>query len=74
MQALLKLMAMQQVGIQARRSVSCFLVSASSTFEKSCLVCRIYTALENNQAQILAANQIDMENGRRLAPTGQCPA
>ncbi len=54
---------MQQVGIQARKA-SRVLVSAS-THLKNHALSAIYTALENNQAQILAANQIDMENGRQ---------
>lgn len=54
---------MQQVGIQARKA-SRVLVSAS-THLKNHALSAIYTALENNQAHILAANQIDMENGRQ---------
>ncbi|MEE9903394.1 MAG: glutamate-5-semialdehyde dehydrogenase [Acinetobacter haemolyticus] len=54
---------MQQVGIQARQA-SRVLMSAS-THLKNHALSAIYTALENNQAQILAANQIDMQNGRQ---------
>jgi glutamate-5-semialdehyde dehydrogenase len=59
---------MQQVGTQARQA-SRILMSAS-THLKNHALSAIYTALENNQAQILAANQVDMQNGhqRQLDP------
>jgi len=59
---------MQQVGTQARQA-SRILMSAS-THLKNHALSAIYTALENNQVQILAANQVDMQNGhqRQLDP------
>lgn len=54
---------MQQVGTQARRASR--VLTSASTHLKNHALSAIYTALENNQAQILAANQIDMENGRQ---------
>ena len=53
---------MQMVGQNAREA-SRFLAGAS-TFEKNNALSAIYTALVNNEAQILAANQIDMTQGR----------
>lgn len=53
---------MQTVGENAREA-SRFLAGAS-TFEKNNALSSIYTALVNNEAQILAANQIDMTQGR----------
>ena len=53
---------MQMVGQNAREA-SRFL-AGTSTFEKNNALSAIYTALVNNEAQILAANQIDMTNGR----------
>ncbi|EXX10033.1 gamma-glutamyl phosphate reductase domain protein [Acinetobacter baumannii 44327_2] len=53
---------MQKVGQQAR-DASRVLTSASTSLKNHALSA-IYTALENNQAAILAANQIDMEKGR----------
>lgn len=53
---------MQMLGQNAREA-SRFLAGAS-TFEKNNALSAIYTALVNNEAQILAANQIDMTNGR----------
>ncbi len=53
---------MQVLGQQAREA-SRFLAGAS-TFEKNNALSAIYTALQNNEAQILAANQVDMTNGR----------
>lgn len=53
---------MQKVGQQAREA-SRVLTSASTSLKNHALSA-IYTALENNQAAILAANQIDMDKGR----------
>lgn len=53
---------MQMLGQNAREA-SRFLAGAS-TFEKNNALSAIYTALVNSEAQILAANQIDMTNGR----------
>ena len=53
---------MQTVGQQARQA-SRFLAGAS-TLQKNNALSAIYTALENSQPQILAANKIDMDNGR----------
>ena len=53
---------MQTVGQNAREA-SRFLAGAS-TSEKNNALSAIYSALENSQPQILAANQIDMTNGR----------
>ena len=53
---------MQTVGKQARQA-SRFLAGAS-TLQKNNALSAIYTALENSQPQILAANKIDMDNGR----------
>ena len=53
---------MQMVGQNAREA-SRFLAGAS-TFEKNNALSAIYTALVNNESQILAANQIDMTQGR----------
>ncbi len=52
---------MQQVGAQARQASR--MLTSASTHLKNHALSAIYTALENNQAQILAANQIDMDNG-----------
>ena len=53
---------MQMLGQHAREA-SGFLAGAS-TFEKNHALSAIYTALQNNEAHILAANQIDMSKGR----------
>lgn len=53
---------MQIVGQQAREASS-FLAGAT-TFEKNNALSAIYTALEDSQAQILAANQLDVTRGR----------
>lgn len=53
---------MQMLGQNAREA-SRFLAGAS-TFEKNNALSAIYTTLVNSEAQILAANQIDMTNGR----------
>lgn len=53
---------MQVLGQHAREA-SRFLAGAS-TFEKNHALSAIYTALQNNEAHILAANQIDMSKGR----------
>ena len=53
---------MQQVGMQARQASR--VLTSASTHLKNHALSAIYTALENNQAHILAANHIDMENGR----------
>ena len=52
---------MQTVGQNAREAAR-FLAGAS-TFEKNNALSAIYTALVNNEAQILAANQLDMDRG-----------
>lgn len=54
---------MQEVGKQAR-TASRILASASTQVKNNALSA-IYTALENAQTQILAANQIDMTKGRQ---------
>ena len=53
---------MQMLGQNAREA-SRFLASAS-TFEKNHALSAIYTALQNSESQILAANTIDMTKGR----------
>lgn len=53
---------MQTVGQNAREA-SRFL-AAASTLEKNNALSAIYTALENSESQILAANQLDMTKGR----------
>ena len=53
---------MQMLGQNAREA-SRFLAGAS-TFEKNHALSAIYTALQNNEAHILAANQVDMTRGR----------
>jgi glutamate-5-semialdehyde dehydrogenase len=58
---------MQKVGQQAREA-SRVLTSASTSLKNHALSA-IYTALENNQAAILAANQIDMEKGVATSST-----
>ncbi|MFW1858301.1 glutamate-5-semialdehyde dehydrogenase [Acinetobacter defluvii] len=52
---------MQTVGKQARQA-SRFLAGAS-TLQKNNALSAIYTALQNNQPQILAANKVDMDKG-----------
>ena len=54
---------MQQLGMQARQASR--VLSSASTHAKNHALSAIYTALENNQAQIIAANHIDMKNGRQ---------
>lgn len=53
---------MQSVGQNARQASS-FLAGAS-TFEKNNALSAIYTALNRSETQILAANQLDMTQGR----------
>ena len=53
---------MQMLGQNAREA-SRFL-AAASTFEKNHALSAIYTALQNSESQILAANTIDMTKGR----------
>ncbi len=53
---------MQMLGQHAREA-SGFLAGAS-TFEKNHALSAIYTALQNNEADILAANKVDMTKGR----------
>ena len=53
---------MQTVGQHARQA-SRFLAGAS-TLQKNNALSAIYSALENSQPQILAANKVDMDNGR----------
>lgn len=53
---------MQTVGKQARQAAS--VLAGATTLAKNNALSAIYTALENSQPQILAANQIDMSNGR----------
>ncbi|OTG83993.1 glutamate-5-semialdehyde dehydrogenase [Acinetobacter sp. ANC 4648] len=53
---------MQTVGQQARQASS--ILAAASTIVKNNALSAIYTALENNEPKILAANQIDMIQGR----------
>ena len=53
---------MQTVGQQARQA-SRVLASASTQMKNNALSA-IYTALQNNESAILAANQIDMDKGR----------
>ena len=53
---------MQTVGQQARQA-SRVLASASTQMKNNALSA-IYTALQNNESTILAANQIDMDKGR----------
>lgn len=52
---------MQTVGKQARQA-SRFLAGAS-TLQKNNALSTIYTALQNSQPQILAANKVDMDKG-----------
>ncbi|MFC2994143.1 glutamate-5-semialdehyde dehydrogenase [Acinetobacter sichuanensis] len=52
---------MQTVGKQARQA-SRFLAGAS-TLQKNNALSAIYTALQNSQPQILAANKVDMDKG-----------
>ncbi|WP_333664484.1 glutamate-5-semialdehyde dehydrogenase [Acinetobacter guillouiae] len=53
---------MQTVGKQARQAAS--VLAGATTLAKNNALSAIYTALENSQPQILAANQIDMNKGR----------
>ena len=53
---------MQTVGKQARQAAS--VLASATTLAKNNASSAIYTALENSQPQILAANQIDMSKGR----------
>lgn len=53
---------MQMLGQNAREASS--FLAGTSTFEKNHALSAIYSALENSQQQILAANQIDMTKGR----------
>lgn len=53
---------MQTVGKQARQAAS--VLAGATTLAKNNALSAIYTALENSQPQILAANQIDMSKGR----------
>lgn len=53
---------MQMLGQNAREASS-FLAGAS-TFERNNALSAIYTALQNSEVQILAANKIDMTKGR----------
>lgn len=52
----------QTVGKQARQAAS--VLAGATTLAKNNALSAIYTALENSQPQILAANQIDMSKGR----------
>ena len=54
---------MSQVGMQARQASR--VLTSASTHLKNNALSAIYTALENNQTQILAANQVDMKNGQQ---------
>lgn len=53
---------MQTVGKQARQAAS--VLAGATTLAKNNALSAIYTALENSQPQILAANHIDMSKGR----------
>ncbi len=53
---------MQTVGQQARQASR--VLSSASTHIKNNALSAIYTALENSETQILAANQVDMTKGR----------
>ena len=53
---------MQTVGQQARQASS--VLAGATTLAKNNALSAIYTALENSEPQILAANQIDMTKGR----------
>ena len=53
---------MQTVGKQARQAAS--VLAGATTLAKNNALSAIYTALENSQPQILAANQLDMTKGR----------
>ncbi len=53
---------MRTVGQQARQASST--LAAASTLVKNNALSAIYTALENSQSAILAANQLDMTQGR----------
>ncbi|WP_336035550.1 glutamate-5-semialdehyde dehydrogenase [Acinetobacter bereziniae] len=53
---------MQTVGIQARQAAGA--LAGATTLVKNNALSAIYTALENSEPQILAANQIDMTKGR----------
>lgn len=53
---------MQTVGKQARQAAS--VLAGATTLAKNNALSAIYTALENSQPQILAANKIDMSKGR----------
>ena len=53
---------MQNVGKQARQAAS--VLASASTLVKNNALSAIYTALENSEPQILAANHIDMTKGR----------
>lgn len=53
---------MQTVGIQARQAAGA--LAGATTLVKNNALSAIYTALENSEPQILAANEIDMTKGR----------
>ncbi|WP_273777464.1 glutamate-5-semialdehyde dehydrogenase [Acinetobacter sp. GSS19] len=53
---------MQTVGQQARQASR--VLASASTLVKNNALSAIYTALENSETQILAANQVDMTKGR----------
>ena len=53
---------MQQVGQRARQASA--VLAGASTFVKNNALSAIYTALQHSEKQILAANQIDMTQGR----------
>ncbi|MEG0653367.1 MAG: gamma-glutamyl-phosphate reductase, partial [Acinetobacter sp.] len=53
---------MQTVGKQARQAAS--ILAGSTTLVKNNALSAIYTALKNSEPEILAANQIDMTQGR----------
>ena len=54
---------MQTVGQQARQASR--ILARASTQTKNSALSAIYTALENSQAAILAANQIDMNKAHQ---------
>lgn len=54
---------MLQVGQNARKASR--LLAGASTFDKNNALSAIYTALENSEPQILAANKVDMTRGQQ---------
>ena len=61
---------MQTVGQQARQASR--VLASASTQTKNNALSAIYTALQDSEAAILAANQIDMTKGRNNNLTVHC--